>query len=290
MLRRLIGEDVELFTQLEPELARIKADPSQIEQVILNLAVNARDAMPQGGKLTIRTANVSFDQRTSHRNRNLEPGDYVMLEVRDTGVGMTDKVRAHLFEPFFTTKGPGKGTGLGLATCYGIARQSGGDIRVYSEPSQGTSFKVYLPRVDELPTPRTVSAEPAAVPTGRENLLLVEDEVAVRELLAQILRECGYKVLEASNGREGLRLAEGGAPIDLIISDIIMPQMSGQHMVERIQSKYPRVRVLFTSGYADDALTTPSSLHPGFAFIEKPFSLKHLAQKVREILDQPLPV
>jgi PAS domain S-box-containing protein len=288
MLRRLIGEDIELRTHFAKPLGQVKTDPGQIEQVIMNLAVNARDAMPQGGRLTIETVNLTLDQTTSFRNNELQPGEYVMLAVSDTGVGMTEAVREHLFEPFFTTKGPGKGTGLGLATCYGIIKQSGGGIRVYSEPNQGTTFKIYLPRVDEAPVPKGSEGSDQNLPQGKETLLMVEDESAVRELAALVLRECGYTVLEASNGQEGLLVAEmhNRIKIDLIISDIIMPQMGGREMVDRLQVTHPTAKVLYTSGYTDDALMDQGVLYAGVAFLEKPFSPTRLAQKVRAVLDE----
>src|SRR5579862_2618358 len=208
MLHRLIGEDIELCTMFDPELGHVKADPSQFEQVILNLAVNARDAMPRGGKLTIQTANVSLDQKTRFRNRDLDIGEYVMVAVSDTGVGMTDEVKSHLFEPFFTTKGVGRGTGLGLATCYGIICQSDGDIRVYSELDCGTTFKIYLPRVDAAKTSNSDSTDPDTLPEGTESILIVEDEAAVRRLAASVLRSCGYQVQEARDAIEGFALIQ----------------------------------------------------------------------------------
>ncbi len=288
MLCRLIGEDVELRTSFMEGLGSVKADPGQVEQVIMNLAVNARDAMPQGGVLTIETANVVLTAADLADKRDIEPGNFVMLSVSDTGVGMTDAVKAHLFEPFFTTKGPGKGTGLGLATCYGIIRQSGGHINVSSEPDRGTTFRIYLPRVDEsLVTEQSVTEEPE-LPNGTEVLLMVEDEAAVRELSALVLRECGYEVLEAGNGQEGLQVASAHhqSRISLVISDIIMPQMGGQEMVEQLRKSYPDMKVLFTSGYTDDALVSHGGLDRNVAFLEKPFSPKQLAKKVRQVLDE----
>jgi len=292
MLRRLIGEDVEFRTSFADSLGLVKTDPGQIEQVILNLAVNARDAMPQGGTLTIETGNVTIDQASIGQKREITPGEYVMLAVTDTGVGMTEAVRAHLFEPFFTTKGLGKGTGLGLATSYGIVRQSGGYIEVYSEPDHGSTFKIFLPRVDEALPVQSPEPKDDALPQGKETLLMVEDEVAVRELSALILRECGYTVLEAGNGIEGLQVAQADreGKIDLVISDIIMPQLGGQEMVARLQKRTPDVKVLFTSGYTDDALVNHGVLDRRVAFLEKPFSPKQLAIKVREVLDQPTTV
>jgi signal transduction histidine kinase len=287
MLRRLIGEDIELRTIFQPSTGKVKADPGQIEQVILNMAVNARDAMPRGGKLTIRIANVEMDQATSFRGRGLEVGSYVMLAISDTGVGMTDEVKAHLFEPFFTTKGVDKGTGLGLATCYGIINQSGGDVRVYSEPNCGTTFKVYLPRIEE---PHCVKLSPAnsnKLPAGTESLLLVEDEKIVRKLAATVLRGCGYQVQEADNPLEALALIDGGAEFDLVVTDVIMPHMSGKELYDKIKARSGEAKVLFISGYTDDALANLGVLDGQLAFLEKPFSPARLARKVREVLDSP---
>jgi len=285
MLRRLIGEDVEFSTSFEAALGNVKADPGQIEQVILNMAVNARDAMPRGGKLTIGTANVVFDQKTRLRNRYLETGPYVMLAISDTGVGMTEEVQAHLFEPFFTTKGIGRGTGLGLATCYGIIRQSEGDIRVYSEPNCGTTFKIYLPRADAAAS--ASAARPGdVVPKGNESVLVVEDEAAVRRLTTSVLRDCGYRVKEACDGTEALELMKTGQCFDLVVTDVIMPRMSGRELYDRLKVTNPAVKVLFMSGYTDDALALHGVLESEFAFIEKPFSPSRLGRKVRETIDQ----
>jgi signal transduction histidine kinase/CheY-like chemotaxis protein/HAMP domain-containing protein len=285
MLRRLIGENIELQTHLDPELAATLADPTQIEQVILNLSVNARDAMPNGGRLRIVTANVIVTDTHPH----LEPGAYVALSVMDNGIGMPPEVQAHLFEPFFTTKGLGKGTGLGLATCYGIVKQSGGDIRVISQPGRGTVVNVYLPQVHT--DARVAGGAPAApeLPRGRETVLLVEDEPALRELAGCVLRDCGYTVLEAANGREALELFERPKTptIQLLVTDVIMPHMGGQELANRIRAARPDCRVLFISGYTDDALAPHGLSTDGFAFLEKPFSPVGLAQKVRAVLDQP---
>jgi PAS domain S-box-containing protein len=285
MLRRLIGENIELATGFDPGLGHVKADPGQIEQVIINMAVNARDAMPHGGKLIIRAANVSLDQTTSFRNRSLPVGEYVMLAISDTGVGMTEEVRAHLFEPFFTTKGVGRGTGLGLATCYGIICQSDGDVRVYSEPNRGTTFKVYLPRVDAPATVATDDEDSDVLPAGTESVLVVEDDASVRRLALEILGECGYRVQEARDGLEALQLIGATPAFDLIITDVIMPRMSGRELFDRIKGTALQTRVLFMSGYTDDALAHHGVLSPGLWFIEKPFSPARLARKVREVLD-----
>jgi two-component system cell cycle sensor histidine kinase/response regulator CckA len=285
MLRRLIGEDIELRTVLEPDLENVKADPGQIEQVIMNLAVNARDAMPRGGKLTIQTANVLIDQANSNRKREMTPGRYVMLAVSDTGVGMTDDVKTHLFEPFFTTKGTGKGTGLGLATSYGIIKQSEGEIQVYSEPGHGTTFKIYLPCTVEKTTGAENGLKPKPLPHGNETILVVEDEPGVRGLTCD---ECGYTVLESCDGADGLRVAHEYdlRKIDLTVSDVIMPIMSGKELADRLRVLRPDIKILLTSGYTDEALAHHGVLEMGLAFLEKPFSRAKLAQTVREILDK----
>jgi CheY-like chemotaxis protein len=285
MLRRLIGEDVELCTMFDPELGHVKADPGQLEQVILNLAVNARDAMPRGGKLTIQTANVALDQKTRFRNRDLDVGDYVMVAVSDNGVGMTEEVKSHLFEPFFTTKGVGRGTGLGLATCYGIICQSDGDIRVYSELNSGTTFKIYLPRVDAPATTTNDATDPDVMPEGSESILIVEDEAAVRRLAASVLRGAGYQVQEARDAIDALALIQAKQPFDLVVTDVIMPKMSGKELYDQIKVITPRIKVLFMSGYTDDALAHHGVLGPELCFLEKPFSPSGLARKVREVID-----
>ena len=285
MLQRLIGEDIELRAVFDRELGRVKADQGQLEQVILNLVVNGRDAMPHGGKLTIETANVFLDQKSVFRNRNLEPGDYVMLAVTDTGVGMTEEVKAHLFEPFFSTKGVGKGTGLGLATSYGIVIQSEGDIRVYSEPGSGTTFKIYLPRLFEKASDAPTPKPSTDLPGGTETVLIVEDDAAVRKLITTVLRRCGYQLREAVNAVEALALIERDPFFDLVITDVVMPQMSGKELYNELVKREPGVRVLFISGYTDDALAHHGVLDEGLFFLEKPFSPARLAQKVREVLD-----
>jgi signal transduction histidine kinase/ActR/RegA family two-component response regulator len=285
MLRRLIGEDIELCTLFDPEIGHVKADPGQFEQVILNLGVNARDAMPRGGKLTIQIANVTLDQKTRFRNRDLDVGEYVMVAITDTGVGMTEEVKSHLFEPFFTTKGVGRGTGLGLATCYGIVCQSDGDIRVYSELNCGTTFKIYLPRVDAPTTPNGGPTDPDTLPEGSESILIVEDEAAVRRLAASVLRGAGYQVQEARDAIEGFSLIESKQPFDLVITDVIMPKMSGKELYDKIKVVAPRIKVLFMSGYTDDALAHHGVLGPELSFLEKPFSPSRLAHKVREVID-----
>ena len=284
MLRRLIGEDVELSTSFDSALGNVKADPGQIEQVIMNLAVNARDAMPRGGKLTISTANITIDQKMTFRSRTLEIGEYVMLAISDNGVGMTEEVKAHLFEPFFTTKGLGKGTGLGLATCHGIICQSNGDIRVYSEPNSGSTFKIYLPRTDAMPE-RIPNVDVDTLAGGTESILVVEDDPSVRELAVLILSSCGYQVQASNNAFEALRLIKRNPEYDLVITDVIMPQMSGKELHDRIKSELPQTKVLLMSGYTDDALAHHGVLDEGLFFLEKPFSPAKLSRKVREVIN-----
>jgi two-component system, cell cycle sensor histidine kinase and response regulator CckA len=286
MLRRLIGEDIELRTALQPELGHIKADPGQIEQVLMNLAVNARDAMPNGGKLTIETQNVSVDEDFVKQHIAVIPGSYVMLAVSDTGIGMNEETQQRIFEPFFTTKELGQGTGLGLSTVYGIVQQSGGGLWVYSEVGRGTTFKVYLPRVDEeaqvykpgLPAPEALS--------GKETILLAEDEEIVRNLVREVLKSHGYKVLEAANGGAALLLCERHqGPIHLMITDVIMPEMSGRELTDRLAGLRPEMKVLYMSGYTDNAIADHGVLEAGKNFIQKPFSPDALVGKVREVLD-----
>jgi two-component system cell cycle sensor histidine kinase/response regulator CckA len=285
MLRRLIGEDVELVTLLESGLEKVKADPGQIEQVIMNLAINARDAMPQGGKLTIETKNVFLDDAYARRHATVTPGHYVMLAVSDTGTGMDEETQAHIFEPFFTTKEQGKGTGLGLSTVYGIVKQSGGNIWVYSEPEHGTTFKIYLPVAGETDESRREEVA-AERPQGTETILLVEDEEAVRLLLLDILDAEGYAVLPASNGRDALRVCEQhSGPIHLLITDVVMPGMSGRELAARLAEECGDAKVLYMSGYTDDAIIHHGVLDAGTNFLQKPFTPDAVARKVREVLD-----
>ncbi len=288
MLRRLIGEDIELQTALRAEGGRVKADPGQIEQVIMNLVVNARDAMPAGGKLAIETANVTLDQEYARRHTDVAPGDYVLLAVRDTGTGMTEQIKAHIFEPFFTTKGQGKGTGLGLATCFAIVKQSGGHIVVDTELGKGSAFKIYLPRVRAAVEPVTPVTERDDMPRGTETILLVEDESVVRELSSSVLRELGYTVLEAANGDEALRLAQqhGEHDVDLLLTDVVMPQMGGRELADKLRAIHPNTKVLFTSGYTEDAVQQRGINDPTIEFLQKPYRPDSLARKVREVLSR----
>jgi signal transduction histidine kinase len=287
MVRRLIGEDIDFLTITSPVLGKVKADPGQIEQVLLNLIVNARDAMPKGGKLTIETRNVVHSEEYAQRHAAL-PGPYVMLAVSDTGCGMDATIQSRVFEPFFTTKGPNKGTGLGLATVYGIVKQSGGNIWIYSEAGRGSTFKVYLPRVDEV-----VGGEEEvisrSVPRGTELVLLVEDEDQVRAILREILEGHGYRVLTASNGEEALSISlDLQHDIKLMITDVVMPQMSGSDLATRVQAIRPNLPVLFMSGYTDDAIVRHGLLDEKLNFIQKPFDSAGVARKVREVLDSHL--
>jgi PAS domain S-box-containing protein len=287
MLRRLIGEDIELATMLAPDLGQVKADPGQIEQVILNLAVNARDAMPDGGRLTLETANVHLDMSDVRSDGGVPTGRYVMLAVSDTGCGMDALTRSHIFEPFFTTKAQGKGTGLGLSTVYGIVTQSGGHIWVESEPGRGATFKIYLPQVSEVVEMMPQRNESSGLPRGTETVLLVEDDPSVREWTARVLGEQGYVVLETANGDEALRVAQNYAQdqIRLLLTDVIMPQMSGSELARRLTALRPGMKVLYLSGYMDDTIINHGVLNAGAAFLQKPYSSAVLAQKVRDVLD-----
>jgi CheY-like chemotaxis protein len=290
ILRRLIGEDIHLETSAAKDLGLVKADRSQIEQVILNLAVNARDAMPGGGRLTIETANVELDGSFSRAPQVLAPGKYVMLAVTDTGVGMSSETQSHIFEPFFTTKEKGKGTGLGLATVYGVVKQSGGYIWVYSEPDRGTTFKIYLPRIEH-----ETNAAPADQPAGRDAIshgsgvvLLVEDEKGVRELTREYLEASGYTVLEAEEGQSALKLSSGHVGhIDLLLTDVVMPGISGRELAERVSQMRPGIKTLYMSGYTDRAIVHHGILQTDTVLLQKPFSMATLTAKVRDILAEP---
>jgi PAS domain S-box-containing protein len=288
LLKRLLGEDIALVTALAPELGAVRADPGQLEQLIVNLAVNARDAMPEGGKLTIETANADMDEAYVRDHPLARPGRYVMLAISDTGVGMDEATQRHIFEPFFTTKEAGKGTGLGLATVYGIVKQSGGFIWVYSEPGHGTTFKIYLPRVDDPVEGVAAPAEARELPRGTETVLLVEDAAAVRAVTRQVLERLGYTVLEAPNGEVALHVAtRHQGPLHLLLTDVVMPELGGRHLAERLTALRPELRVLYASGYTDDAVVRHGVLRPGTAYLQKPFTPELLARKVREVLDAP---
>jgi len=287
MLHRLIGEDIKLVTQAAPDLGQIKADPGQIEQVLLNLVVNARDAMPDGGTLTIRTDNVTLDEDYA-RSHLISPGDYVMVSVSDTGVGMTDEVKQHIFEPFFTTKEQGKGTGLGLATCFGIIQQSNGHIHSDSQVDKGTQFKIYLPRVWGVEDPISSREVPVSLPQGTETILLAEDEPSLRQLMARVLRTQGYTVLEATDGHEALTLAQAnGAKIQLLLTDAIMPGLSGKTLAEWLGQVNPAIRVLFISGYINNNAVRDAMSRPGTFFLQKPFNPLDLTKRVREAIEAP---
>lgn len=285
MLQRILGEDVSLQMVLAPDLGSVKADSGQIEQVVLNLAVNARDAMPQGGTLTLQTANVEVCEDYTASHPDIKTGSFVVLSSCDTGCGMTPEVQAHLFEPFFTTKGVGKGTGLGLAAVYGIVTQSGGHIDVSSTVGQGTTFRIRLPRVEEQPAQATMTM--AAAPRGSEIVLLVEDEPVVRALSARMLRSLGYDVLEAVNGTEALALLQArGETVDLVFTDLVMPGMSGRELAERVRQVYPVCRILYTSGYTDDAIVQRGDMEAGAHMLQKPYALDSLARAVRQALER----
>jgi nitrogen-specific signal transduction histidine kinase/CheY-like chemotaxis protein len=286
MLRRLIPEDIDLVIIAQPGLGLIYADPGQIQQILMNLIVNARDAMPQGGKLTIETANVDHDKGYVQSHPVVKVGSYAMLAISDNGVGMDETTKAHLFEPFFTTKGKGKGTGLGLSTVYGIVKQSNGFIWVYSEPGKGATFKIYFPRVEGNVSKLIEQTESEERIRGVETVLITEDESSVRNLVARILRERGYTVLEASNGQNALDIArEYTGEIHLAITDIIMPGMNGRDLGSRLETMRPDLKVLYVSGYTDNAIVHHGILDSGVAFLQKPFTVGDLTRKVREMLN-----
>jgi signal transduction histidine kinase len=289
-LRHLLGGGTDMHIAAFSGLKAVKVDAGQIEQVIMNVVINAHDAMPNGGQLTLETANVSFDQESVGGYPELKPGDYVMLAITDTGAGMSEEVKARVFEPFFTTKGVGQGTGLGLSTCYGIIKQSGGHISVYSEPGRGTTFKVYLPQVEpqaKIPGPRPATPE---LPRGTETILLVEDDPALREMAAMLLTRLGYTVWAAANGIEALSLKQrhDTGHIDLVFTDVVMPHMSGKELADRVQASSPYTRILFTSAYTENAIVHQGILTNGVALLQKPFTPSALAHKLREVLDQPI--
>ena len=285
LLRRSLGEHVELATELDADLQPILADPGQIEQVLVNLAVNARDAMPTGGILTIATSNIVVDDDLAASQPGLTVGRHVRLQVSDTGIGMHSDIVARAFEPFFTTKPAGEGSGLGLATVYGIITQAGGHAQMYSEPGKGTTFTAYFPASQAEATPREAQP-PAARPSGHETVLVVEDEDAMRELTRRILTRNGYVVLTAPRGEVGLALAKSHPDrIDLLLTDVVMPQMLGEEVAARMRVIRPETKVLFMSGYAESVLASQGTLKPGITLVEKPFSEPTLLAKVREVLD-----
>jgi len=289
MLGRLIGEDVEILVIPQPALWWVEVDSGQMEQVIMNLAINARDAMPQGGKLTVETANVDLDEDYL-REHGIEeqPGTYVMLALSDTGIGMDKETQEHIFEPFFTTKGVGKGTGLGLSTVYGIVKQNNGFVWVYSEPGQGTTFKIYLPKYKGKgdAAPEDKERTPVAELDGSETVLIVEDDDTLRNFARKALQGYGYRILDAEDGEDALRVGEAhDGPINLLIADVVMPKMSGKEVADRLQPIYPQMKVIYMSGYTDNSIAHHGILAPGLNFLEKPFTPEGLARKVREILN-----
>ncbi|HZZ77398.1 MAG TPA: ATP-binding protein, partial [Gemmataceae bacterium] len=288
MLRRLIGEEILISTILAPTLKPVRIDPGQIQQVILNLAVNARDAMPKGGRLSIHTDNVMLDEEYARNRPGARAGAYVLLAIGDTGIGMSPETRARIFEPLFTTKGPGKGTGLGLATVASIVKAAGGHIDVDSEFGKGTTFKIFLPQIlDAQPSTKAHSGL-HAIPRGNETILLVEDEDSVRSLARHVLETCGYRVIEAANGEEGAREFERHeGPIHLLVSDVVMPYLGGRGLADRLRALKPMLKILFLSGYSADDTAQHGITDPGFAHLQKPFTIRSLAQKVRDILDLP---
>ena len=287
MLRRLLGEHIEFVTHAVPGLGLIRVDPSQLEQVILNLALNARDAMPDGGQLTIETVNVELDAAYASTHAEVTPGPFMLLAVSDTGTGMAPETQDHAFEPFFTTKGPGKGTGMGLATVFGIVKQSGGSIYLYSEPGEGTTVRIYLPRVDEAPAP--ASGEPVEVrpaPSGTETILLVEDEPAVRAFAERALAEQGYTVLSAADAPAALALAAAHAgSIELLVTDVVMPGLQGHQLAERLAAERPDLRVLYVSGFTENSVIHHGVLGADISFLPKPFSAEALGRAVRQTVD-----
>jgi len=286
MVKRLIGSNIEFVTDLAPDLGHVKADPTQVGQVVLNLATNARDAMPRGGRLVVATRNVELDEAAAQRLSGVAPGCYVVLSFADTGFGMSEEVRSQVFDPFFTTKGVGAGTGMGLATVYGIVRQSGGHIEVESEVGVGTTFCVFLPLVTDPTTP-PASREIRLAAKGHETILIVDDDDAVRQMVKTMLKLSGYTILEAADGQKAVETAEAhAAPIHLLITDIVMPHVSGREVAETLAPLKPGMRVLFISGYTEDVVVRQGVELAAADFLYKPFSLTSLTGKVRQILDR----
>ena len=285
MLDRLIGDDVQLVSVLAPDLGRIKADPNQVEQMLMNLSINARDAMPKGGLIIIKTANVEIDEAYAHQHPATEPGQYVLLTVSDTGIGMDAETQSHIFEPFFSTKSRGQGTGLGLSTVFGLVKQSGGAIAVYSEPGAGATFKVHFPRCDEVQvSPQKKKTSP--LKGGTETILLVDDATPLRELTRRILEESGYSVLDSGDPAEALRIAaKHEGPLPLMITDVVMPGFSGSVLAERVAEVRPETKVLYASGYNDDSIVHAHVRGQDAAFLDKPFTRENLLRKVRDLLD-----
>ena len=287
-LLHLIGEDIEVRTELDPNLEAVKADPTQMEQVLLNLCINARDAMPDGGKITIETANVEVDELLAGQHLPMEPGHYVRLAVSDTGTGMDKETLSHVFEPFFTTKGPEKGTGLGLATVYGIVKQSGGYVWAYSEPRQGATFSVYLPTATEEAERSKQEAKPQEIMRRSETILLVEDVAPLRDVTRELLERRGYTVLEAADGKLAIEIADRyDGTIALLLTDVMLPKIGGPALAKSLLLRRSGMKVLYMSGYANGAIVDSGVLKPGTAFLPKPFAAKKLAEKVRELLDTP---
>jgi CheY-like chemotaxis protein len=288
ILGRLIGEHIELDIRQSAGLGRVRADPGQLEQVILNLAVNARDAMPQGGTLTIASADVNLDEETLSRLPDTDKGPYVLLTVSDTGCGMDEDLQKHIFEPFFTTKERHKGTGLGLSTVFGIVKQSRGGISVSSSPGKGTTFRVYLPRVPDAPSEEEPAPAPARSPSGIETVLLVEDDASIRKALRQALQRSGYRILEAPNPGEAILISEQHTGlIHLMLTDVVMPRMSGPELAERLEPWHPEMKVLYMSGHSEEKAPEEAVLPPGAVFLRKPFAIRGLLEQVRRVLDRP---
>jgi len=290
LLSRTIDKAISIETYLADDLAAVEGDAAQLQQMLLNLCLNARDAMPAGGQLTIETANITLDEEYARTHLDTEAGDYVLLTVSDTGMGMDDETQAHIFEPFFSTKKERSGekhSGLGLAMVYGIVKRSGGNIWCYSEEGQGTTFKAYLPRVDEPAEPAPTQRGAQELPGGTETILVVEDEEQVRDIAVRILEELGYQVIQAGDGKEALERAQRQpAPIHRLLTDVVMPRMSGRELADRICEIRPGIKVLYMSGYADNAIVRHGVLEPGTAFIQKPFTPNGLARKIREVLEE----